>query len=122
MNWDKYKPYFNPKELTCKCGCGLLLANEAHLDMLFNARLIADIPFVIQSGTRCPVHNINEGGASNSDHLTGEGTDIRCLASTTRMKIFKALIAAGFNRIGIAKTFIHAGSNKNNPQDVLFPY
>ncbi len=122
MNWNKYKPYFQPKEFTCKCGCGLLLPNETHLDMLFNARIIADIPFVIQSGTRCFVHNANEKGTTSSDHLTGEGTDIRCLASTTRMKIFKALITAGFNRIGIAKTFIHAGSNKSNPQDVLFLY
>jgi len=122
MNWDKYKPYFKPSEFVCKCGCGLLLPNEEHLDMLFNARIIADIPFAIQSGTRCPLHNINEGGTTTSDHLTGEGTDIRCLASTTRMKILKALLAAGFNRIGIAKTFIHAGSNKRNPQDVSFLY
>ena len=122
MNWDKYKPFFQPSEFVCKCGCGLILPVETHMDMLLEARRLAGIPFLIVSGTRCPVHNARSGGKPGSDHLTGEGTDIRCMASTTRMRIVKALLASGFNRIGIAKTFIHAGSNKNNPQDVLFPY
>jgi zinc D-Ala-D-Ala carboxypeptidase len=122
MNWDKYKPFFVSAEFTCKCGCGLLNMKEDHMDMLLAARKETGIPFVINSGSRCPVHNARVGGKNSSDHLTGEGTDVKCLASDTRMKLVKAFLNAGFNRIGINKTFIHVGNNKANPQNVLFPY
>jgi zinc D-Ala-D-Ala carboxypeptidase len=122
MNWDKYKPFFQPSEFVCKCGCGLILPVETHMDMLLEARRLAGIPFLIVSGTRCPVHNARSGGKPGSDHLTGQGTDIRVLASDTRLRIVRALIEAGFRRIGIAGTFIHAGSDNRNPQNVMFLY
>lgn len=122
MNWDKYKPYFKPEEFTCKCGCGKNNMTKKQMDMLLTARIDADIPFVITSGTRCEEHNLYAGGNEYSEHLTGEGTDIRCVFSGHRWIMLKALLKAGFKRIGISTTFIHVGTNKDKPQEVIWKY
>jgi zinc D-Ala-D-Ala carboxypeptidase len=116
------KDYFTETELECHCGCGLRNTTPKHRSMLNSAREIAGIPFYVTSGSRCVEHNAKVGGKPTSDHLTGEGTDIICAFSGDRYKIIDAAICAGFKRIGIAKTFIHLGSNKDNPQEVLWLY
>ena len=120
MNWDDYFPYFKPNEFTCKCGCGLNNMTDTHMDMLYKARIRAGIPFIINSGTRCTEHNEDIGGKETSDHLPGHGSDIKALSARERFLMVEALLFAGFSRIGIYPTFIHAGSRKDNPQDVLW--
>ena len=44
----------------------------------------------------------------NSSHLKGVAVDIHCTSGPNREKIINGLVHAGFRRIGIAKTFIHA--------------
>lgn len=122
MNWEKYKPYFRKEEFDCKCGCGKNNMTEKQMDMLLAARIEADIPFIINSGARCETHNMYVGGNEESEHLFGEGTDIKCILSTHRWKIINALLKAGFKRIGIATTYIHAGSNFDKPQEVIWKY
>jgi len=122
INWKKYEPYFVPREFECKCGCGKNNMTKTHMDMLLQARILANIPFVINSGTRCPKHNIASKGSVDSEHLYGEGTDIKCTSSTTRWKIIESLIAAGFGRIGIDEKFIHAGSRTSKPENVIWTY
>lgn len=92
------------------------------LDRLQVARTLAGIPFAINSGYRTPAHNKKVGGTSLSAHTRGHGVDIAANASTTRFKILKALIAAGFTRIGIGKGFIHADDDPTLPQEVAFHY
>ena len=118
VNWK----YFEIDEFDCKCGCGLNNMQNYFIDMLERARIMANMPFYINSGCRCPKHNLKEGGTENSDHLTGEGADIKCCDSNSRFTILDSLILAGFKRIGIAKTFIHAGSRFDNPQNVTWLY
>ena len=122
IDWEKYKPYFLKSEFDCKCGCGKNNMTKLQMDMLLEARILADIPFVISSGARCEKHNIASRGSIDSEHLYGEGTDIRCYSSVTRYRIINALLAAGFNRIGIDEKFIHAGSRAYKPQDVMWIY
>ena len=114
--------HFEPKEHECKCGCGLQNMNRVHMDMLNQARDLAGIPFVITSGSRCSQHNKDEGGRDTSDHLTGEGSDVEVKTSQQRFLILRAAFVAGFRRIGIGKTFIHLGTNENNPQKVQWLY
>ena len=121
MNWHTYR-YFTPDEFTCRCGCGKNNMTQRHLDMLEKAREIAGIPFKINSGSRCESHNVYVGGNENSEHLSGEGSDIRCILSNDRWLILYALIEAGFRRIGVGTTFIHAGSARHKPQDVIWKY
>lgn len=92
------------------------------LQMLDDARGIAGIPFRINSGFRTKSHNAYVGGKENSSHLYGYAVDISCTESHQRAVIIDALIHAGFNRLGIAKTFIHADNDPQKTADVYWLY
>lgn len=92
------------------------------LEMLDNARDIAGIPFKINSGFRTKSHNAYVGGKENSSHLYGYAVDIFVTSSAQRATVLNALIKAGFRRIGIAKTFIHADNDPEKSQDVFWVY
>lgn len=92
------------------------------LAKLDEAREYANIPFVINSAFRTPEHNKAVGGSPNSSHLKGLAVDIRCNSSRNRSIILDALIAVGFTRIGIAKTFIHVDLSKDKVQNVTWLY
>tara|TARA_R110000744_G_scaffold177689_1_gene296624 strand:+ start:271 stop:675 length:405 start_codon:yes stop_codon:yes gene_type:complete len=81
------------------------------LEMIEEARDIAGIPFKINSGFRTRTHNEMVGGRVGSSHLAGCAADIHCTNSGNRIKIINALVAAGFNRIGIASSFIHCDND-----------
>ena len=95
---------------------------QSTLDMLDNARDIAVIPFKINSGFRTKSHNAYVGGKENSSHLYGYAVDISVTSSTQRATVLNALVKAGFNRIGIAKTFLHADNDPEKSQDVFWVY
>lgn len=92
------------------------------LEKLDFARTIANIPFIITSGYRCEAHNEAVGGKSNSAHTRGRAADIKATDSRSRFLIVEALLAAGFTRIGVAKTFIHADDDPTLPQEVMWDY
>lgn len=68
------------------------------------------------------MHNLAEGGARLSGHLTGHALDIKASDSRTRFVIIKALMDAGFNRIGIANGFIHADDAPYSAKEVVWLY
>ena len=119
MMWDSVKPEFKKSEFDCKCGCGTNNVDERHMEKLYVARNHADIPFIVNSGCRCAVHNKNEGGTEDSSHLSGYGTDISCTDSHSRFLIVAALIYAGFTRILIYEDFIHADTNPSKTQEII---
>lgn len=86
------------------------------------ARALAGIPFRITSGYRTPEHNKDAGGSPTSSHLVGLAADISARTNRHRWEIVSALIAAGFTRIGIAKTFIHVDQDpaKNHSRIWLY--
>ena len=96
--------------------------NEVFLDMIDEARTIADIPFKITSGYRTRKRNKKVGGVTNSSHLKGLACDIRCKDSKSRFIILNALLQVGFNRIGIAKTFIHCDISLDKSHSVAWVY
>ena len=100
--------YFNIDEFKCKC-CGVQHMDSLFLSQIDNARDYAEIPFRVNSGWRCPAHNAKVGSTSQN-HVSGKAADIECLTGPHRLKIVMGLIRAGFRRIGISKTFIHADS------------
>ena len=85
---------------------GLLMDNDFVL-LLNEARKMANIPFIINSGYRSKHHNSLVGGKSDSSHLKGLAVDIKCTNSRDRYIILHSLIYCGFHRIGINKSFIH---------------
>ena len=82
--------------------------NPEVLDRLQTARTAAGIAFIVNSGYRTIERNRRVGGVANSPHLGGHAVDIHCDSDANRWVIVTALLDAGFRRIGIAKTFIHA--------------
>ena len=96
--------------------------DDNFLEMLDSAREISGIPFKINSGYRTIEHNYEVGGKSNSSHIVGKAADIAVKGSRQRWIITEALIQAGFNRIGIAKTFIHVDSDDTKDANVIWTY
>lgn len=119
------KEFFGSHEFDCRCGCGLGLEHMDYefLLMLVTARRLAGVPFVLTSAIRCVTHNRNEGGKRNSAHLGGLAVDIECTHSRERFLIVRALIMAGFKRIGVADNFIHVDMGADIlPTDVMWVY
>ncbi len=114
-------PDFDAFEFDCHC-CGLNNMSPVFLWKLQQARTESQVPFIINSGTRCEKHNKIVGGTINSEHLTGEAADISTSNSHIRYKIIQAAISVGFTRIGVAETFVHLGNKINRPQQVLWTY
>jgi len=114
--------YFSEKEFTCSGKNCYHKMNTQLIEMLNVARELAGVPFIITSSYRDAETNAKAGGKPNSAHLRGNAVDISCTSSCNRMVIIDALIIAGFNRIGIAKTFIHCDIDELLPQDVMWLY
>ena len=96
--------------------------NEDFLAKLDKAREFANIPFIINSAYRSPEQNARVGGKPNSSHLRGLAVDIRANDSSTRYIVLNALIRVGFNRIGIASSFIHVDDDKEKANNVIWTY
>lgn len=96
--------------------------DQEFLLKLDRAREVAQIPFVINSAWRSVEKNKEVGGKSNSSHLKGLAVDISVTNSRQRFIVLKALIQAGFNRIGVAKTFIHVDDDKDKDPEVVWVY
>ena len=91
------------------------------LDKLDEAREYAGIPFIINSAYRSPEHKESIKNPTSS-HIKGLAVDIKAKDSITRFKVLDALIAVGFNRIGIAGTFIHVDLDLDKSQNVIWTY
>ena len=86
------------------------------------ARTISAVPYKINSGSRCQKHNKEVGGSDTSSHLTGEAGDIAIRDSAHRWRVLDGLLKAGFNRIGIGETFIHADDDIHKTPGVIWLY
>jgi len=91
------------------------------LSKLDKAREYAGIPFVINSAYRSPDHPESIKNPTSS-HIKGLAVDIKANNSRTRYKVLEALIHVGFNRIGIADTFIHVDDDKQKSSNVIWTY
>ena len=92
------------------------------LNKLSKARELAAIGFKITSGYRSDDHNAKVGGVPSSSHTIGRAVDIYAPTSTQKYIIINALLQVGFNRIGIAKNFIHVDDDPNKAEDVIWTY
>lgn len=72
--------YFAKGEFACKCGryCDGYPANmaESVVRAADALRTHFAVPVTVSSGLRCPTHNANVGGVTNSRHLTGKAVDL----------------------------------------------
>jgi len=123
IDW-KSNPFFDEKEFQCKCGCGRVDMDLIFIDRLTRARKLAQIPFYITSGFRCPEHNQKVTTSNNSPHLYGVAADIRAGNSRDRFIIIDSALKAGFKRIGIGALFVHLDihQDEHKTQNVIWTY
>lgn len=119
--------YFNYDEFDSPLqeGSGQLMSNEL-IGMLDAARDLAGVPFKITSGYRieADIERLRKAGykvSKNSSHLKGLAADIAC-NTEIRYNMLESLLKVGFNRIGIADTFIHVDIDPDKPPFVIWTY
>jgi uncharacterized protein YcbK (DUF882 family) len=117
MKYFKYYEFDSPDV----DGSGQMMDAE-FLQMLDTSRELHGKPMVINSGFRTEEHNQKVGGTPNSSHLKGLAADIKCSTSADRYDMLDSLLKAGFNRIGIAKTFIHVDIDEEKPPFLIWTY
>lgn len=84
------------------------------MERLQTARTLAGVPFKLNSAFRSEDYELAHKRSGKSMHCLGRAVDIKCVDSGNRYRIVNALIAAGFNGIGIDNTFIHV-DNRDIP-------
>jgi uncharacterized protein YcbK (DUF882 family) len=115
--------YFSQEDFdTCNPPCKIDQMNPDTLRRFDEARELAGIPFKINCAYRTVDHEKKMGRAGTSSHTKGKAMDIACTSSNARYKILNALKKAGFTRIGVANTFIHADDDADKPQNVIWTY
>lgn len=116
--WESIR-YFEKAEFKCQCGgkhCNGYPV-EIDMDMVRDAdeirhRLGKPVP--VNSGLRCPVHNANVGGVSNSQHLYGDAADLGCPPGTTPKEMAKIAedVMGNTGGIGVYSWGIHIDRRK----------
>ena len=131
IDWSKYK-HFQRWEFDSHddVGSGNYFDPET-LDMLHAARLISDVPFVINSACRSQWWNNKIGGTQNSSHLYIKAPKAKvCTAvdlSFNRQNfslLIYSLYTVGFRRFGVnfQEQFIHADNDKSKFQPITWSY
>jgi uncharacterized protein YcbK (DUF882 family) len=92
------------------------------LQMIDQARELFGKPIRINSGVRTEKRNELVGGSKTSSHLKGYAIDVSCDNSADRFRLVEILMLVGFNRLGIAKTFIHIDNDPDKSKNVIWVY
>lgn len=108
--------YFSIDEFRCK-HCGELPANGMNqilLDKLDDMREKIGMPIIISCGYRCPEHNAEVGGVSNSQHIYGNAADIY-VDGLTVDQLADYCVSEGFDGIGryYNSQFVHTDVRDN---------
>ena len=115
--------YFKEDEFNrCSPSCSLQDMKQTTISKLDTAREVAGIPFVLTSAYRSPEHDRSKARSGTGAHTIGRAIDIRCNTSRNRFLVVNALLKAGFKRIGVGKTFVHADDSETHDQEVIWLY
>ncbi len=117
MKYFEYEEFDSPDIQ----GSGQLMDSKL-LEMIDEAREIYGKPIHVNSGYRTVEYNREVGGVKSSSHLKGLAIDVACVKSDDRFAMLSALLEVGFNRIGVASSFIHVDIDKDKSQNVIWTY
>ena len=108
---EHLSPHFCKVEFACKC-CGEVKVNRKLLITLEKLRLRVGVPIIITSGYRCPKHNKEVGGVSNSQHLYGNAIDIK-IKTYSPAQVAKLAEECGFTWTKVYSTWTHIDIREN---------
>jgi len=112
---------FNRAEYACKCGCG---KDDIKDELAMKVQQVRDVlqrGIKINSGVRCPDHNYSIAANPTSSHIGGWAADLSYSGSAQRYELLNAIMPI-FDRVGIAKTFIHVDVDTNKSAGVVWLY
>ena len=112
---------FNVEEYACKCGCG---RSDIKAELARKVQEVRDIlgkSISINSGIRCIRHNGNIGASETSSHVDGWAADLQTKGSAARYEMLAAVLPI-FDRVGIAKNFIHVDVDTTKTAGVVWTY
>ena len=104
------------KEFECRCGCEMPASARENIKALVEAvldpvREAYGKPVRVNSGYRCPKHNLKVGGAVGSQHMKGEAADIRCADNEALRRLIKE--QGVFDQMIVYDGFIHVSYKRN---------
>lgn len=88
------------------------------LDRLDVVRSLCGFPLIVNSAYRSFDYEQSKGRTGSSSHCKGIAVDIAVQSGETRLKIVQNALRAGFQRIGIAKTFVHLDLDEGKPSSI----
>lgn len=107
----KLSAHFDSSEFACKCGCGGLHngadINPWLVQVLERMRAIIGKPLVLSCGYRCPTHNAEVGGVSNSQHIYGTAADVQTPEGMTPIELFELAQDCGADGVGLYDWGVH---------------
>ena len=102
--------------------CSLQDMQQRTISKLDTAREIARIPFILNSAYRSHQWEQTRGRSGIGAHTLGQAIDLRCFNQSDRYIMVAALLQAGFKRIGIGESFIHADDSEVHTQELIWLY
>lgn len=122
MDWSKY-PNFNESEFRCR-HTGKCEMQPEFMQRLQALRVEYGKPMTITSGYRHWTHPTEaKKGHTTGEHTRGLCADIACTDGRARYELITLALKHGFNRIGIAKNFVHLGLGGTGlPPNVIWEY
>lgn len=104
-NSIKLSEHFCSREFACH-HCGQCKVNMELVIALEKLRKLVNVPIIITSGYRCPIHNKTVGGVKNSQHLFNNAVDVK-IKGYSPMQVTKLAKQCGFIWIKAYPTFTH---------------
>lgn len=101
--------HFSKKEFACHC-CGTLKIETVLIQALELFRSLAGKPVVVHDGYRCPAHNQEVGGVTDSEHTRGLAADVSVAGMSLQEMFDLALQVPAFRNGGIGvydSVFVH---------------
>lgn len=111
---DRLTPYFEVREMACKCGCNQCEVSMELMELLDMIRERFG-PIIVNSGFRCVTHNTAVGGSANSMHMQGKAADIRTKNVTVtvdELADFAESLLPGTGAVIRYKNFVHVDVRK----------
>lgn len=113
----------------CTPPCDEKMISQKLAERLILAQRMCGEQFTITCAFRSQKWERDHGRKGTSSHCkmkNGEpcslAVDVSAVNSHLRFKILAGLILAGFPRLGIGKTFIHADIDETKPHPIVFHY
>lgn len=107
----KLSEHFDSSEFACKCGCGGLNSgcdvSSRLVEVLESMRVYLNTPLELSCGYRCPTHNYEVGGVSNSFHIYGLAADVQTPEGLTPEILAEVAEKCGADGIGIYDWGVH---------------